>query len=339
MRRAFLCGEDAISGKSYDHRKQWIRERLEFLASIFGIDLLTYTVMSNHLHLVLRSRPDVVAAWSNQEVVARYWRLHPQRKNEDGSAADPTDAELNIWLNDAVGMKQIRQRLSDISWWMGRLSQKIAVKANHEDKCTGRFWEGRYKSQALLDEASILACAMYVDLNPIRAAIAQTPETSDYTGAKDRLDDLKSATSPLVTLQPTHAWERSGQGAKSGWLSPIEIDEASDPIGADMAQLSGHDARRASSKGFLNLTLEFYLDLLDWTGRNLAAGKRGAIPDHLEPILQRIGIVSSGWCDLIQQFGRLFKRAVGSPQALTNEAKARGQKYLHRTKTTAFATS
>ena len=106
-----------------------------------------------------------------------------------------------------------------------------------------------------------------------------------------------------------------------------------------MAQLSGHDTRRASSKGFLNLTLEFYLDLLDWTGRNLASDKRGAIPDHLEPILKRIGIVSSGWCDLIQQFGRLFKRAVGSPQALANEAKTRGQKYLHGTKTTAFISS
>ena len=93
---------------------------------------------------------------------------------------------------------------------------------------------------------------------------------------KDRLDDLKSATSPLVTLQQTHAWERLGQGAKSGWLSPIEIDETSDAIGADLSQLSGQDARRASSKGFLNLTLEFYLDLLDWIGRNLAAGKRGA---------------------------------------------------------------
>ena len=82
--------------------------------------------------------------------------------------------------------------------------------------------------------------------------------------------------------------------------SPIEIDEASDPIGVDLSEVSIQDARRASSKGFLNLTLEFYLDLLDWTGRNLAAGKRGAIPDHLEPKLQRIGIVSSGWCDLIQ---------------------------------------
>ena len=83
-------------------------------------------------------------------------------------------------------------------------------------------------------------------------------------------------------------------------LESREIDEASDPIGADLSEVSIQDARRASSKGFLNLTLEFYLDLLDWTGRNLAAGKRGGIPDHLEPILQRIGIVSSGWCDLIQ---------------------------------------
>ena len=105
----------------------------------------------------------------------------------------------------------------------------MTVKANHEDKCTGRFWEGRYKSQALLDEASILACAMYVDLNPIPAAIAQTPETSDYTGAKDRLDDLKSATSTMVSQQETHAWERSGQGAKSGWLSPCLLYTSPSP--------------------------------------------------------------------------------------------------------------
>ena len=150
-------------------------------------------------------------------------------------------------------------------------------------------------------------------------------------------EDAVSGKSYDHRKQWIRAWERSGQGTKSGWLSPIEIAEANDPIGADMSQFSGHDARRASSKGFLNLTLEFYLELLDWTGRNLASGKRGAIPDHLEPILKRVGLVSSGWCDLIQQFGRLFKRAVGSPQALCSEAKARGQKYLHGTKTAAFA--
>ena len=337
VRRAFLCGDDAVSGKSYDHRKQWIRDQLEFLASIFGIDVLTYTVMSNHIHHVLRSRPDVVADWNNQEVVERYWRLHPQRKSKDGSAADPTDTELNIWLNDAVKMQLLRRRLSDISWFMSRLSQTIALKANFEDKCSGRFWEGRFKSQALLDESSILACAMYVDLNPIRAAMAQIPETSDFTGAKDRLDDLQSAkSSPVRSLarEQTRAWERSGRGTKSGWMSPIEIDEAGDPIGPD--RLLKEDARRASSKGFLNLSLNFYLDLLDWTGRSLASGKRGAIPDHLDPILKRVGIVSSSWCDLIEQFGRLFKRAVGAPQSLVDEAQARGQKYLQAPGAAAF---
>ena len=93
-------------------------------------------------------------------------------------------------------------------------------------------------------------------------------------------EDAVSGKSYDHRKQWIRAWERSGQGTKSGWLSPIEIAEANDPIGADMSQFSGHDARRASSKGFLNLTLEFYLDLLDWTGRNLASGKRGAIPDQ-----------------------------------------------------------
>ena len=236
-----------------------------------------------------------------------------------------------MWVSDALKMKTLRSRLSDISWLMGRLSQKIAARANEEDKCSGRFWEGRFKSQALLDEASILACAMYVDLNPIRAALAQTPETSDFTGAKDRIDDLKATKLSKKMSQgdqQVHAFERSSQGQQSGWMSPIEIDEAGDPIGADLSQLPLGEARRASSKGFLNLSLTKYLDLLDWTGRSLAPGKRGAIPDHLEPILKRIGVASSAWCDLIEQFGRLFKRAVGSPQALATEAKSRGQSYL-----------
>ena len=88
VRRAFLCGEDAVSGKSYDHRKQWIRERLEFMASIFAIDLLTYTVLSNHLHLVMRSRPGKHLGTPTRESTWGTWG-HPQTGGALGDTHKP----------------------------------------------------------------------------------------------------------------------------------------------------------------------------------------------------------------------------------------------------------
>ena len=96
VRRAFLCGKDPLSGKDYEHRRLWIRRRLEFLASVFAIDCLTFSVMHNHLHLVLRSRPDVLATWTDEEVASRWLRLFPKRRNKDGSPAEPTDVELSL---------------------------------------------------------------------------------------------------------------------------------------------------------------------------------------------------------------------------------------------------
>jgi len=116
VRQAFLCGFDKNSGNDYEYRRQWIRNRFEFLASVFGVDCLTYTVMSNHLHVVLRSRPDVVKAWSDEEVARRWWRLFPQKKDKSGKATKPTDSDLGMMTNNPARMTQIRERLSDISW-------------------------------------------------------------------------------------------------------------------------------------------------------------------------------------------------------------------------------
>ena len=257
VRRAYLCGDDPVSGQSFEHRREWIRQRLEFLAGVFAIDCLTYTIMSNHLHLILRSRPDVAKEWSDEQVAIRWLRLFPKRRGKGWLACRSRGfRDLHDYRRQENGLAEIRLRLSDVSWWMRCTAENIARRSNREDRCTGRFWEGRYRAQMILDEASLLACAAYVDLNPIRAAMAKTPEDSKFTGAKDRIDDLGQR---QTKARKTHAWERSRRRSRSGWLSPLEIDQRTDAVGADVSPVN----RRASLKGFLSMSLVEYLELLD----------------------------------------------------------------------------
>jgi hypothetical protein len=136
VRRGFLCGVDELTGKNYEHRRQWMRNRLEFLAGIFAADVLGFSVMSNHLHVILRNRPDVVKTWSDAEVARRWWNLFPQRRNKDGSPAEPADTELNHLMANAETLAELRARLSSISWFMRCTSEVIARMANAEDECT-----------------------------------------------------------------------------------------------------------------------------------------------------------------------------------------------------------
>ncbi|MFT6103482.1 MAG: hypothetical protein ACJA2B_001937 [Candidatus Endobugula sp.] len=114
----------------------------------------------------------------------------------------PTDHEL---LNRLI--EQYRNRLGNLGWFMRYLNEPIARKANKEDGCTGHFWESRYMSQALLSEEALLTCMAYVDLNPIRASMCNTPEESDHTSIKERIApgfDLKKATDDEIKQQRLH---------------------------------------------------------------------------------------------------------------------------------------
>ncbi|WP_354623031.1 transposase [Psychromonas sp. MME2] len=281
VRRAFLCGEDKLTGQSFSHRRQWLAERMHFLTDVFNINICAYAIMSNHYHLVLHADIDENQALSDDEVCLRWCQLYraPLLVDRWIKQQLKTQAEKDVALQI---INNWRMRLVDISWFMRCLNEFIARKANKEDKCKGRFWEGRFKSQALLDEEALLACMAYVDLNPVRAKMADSVEASEYTSGYERIHGV----------------------ASNGGVNENNVDKK--PLFGFVG-----DEHQASPKG-IPYSLIDYLELLDWTGRILRADKRGAIYAQHPRLLNILGLEDAAWLELASGFGKNYQGAVGS---------------------------
>jgi len=291
VRRAFLCAKDTATARSFEHRHQWIEDKLYVLSDIFSIELYAYAVMSNHYHLVLFVDQPRAAEWSVDEVIRRWHLLFSgnflSQRYLRGESMSRAERDV---LDDCV--TSWRGRLIDISWFMRVLNEGIARKANAEDQCTGRFWEGRFKSQALLDEAALMACLAYVDLNPVRAGMAKTPEASKHTRIKKHITQAQTA----------HIANHPQQQAKG--LFPF--------VGNPRGEMPPG----------LAFKLTDYLELVDWSGRILRAGKRGSIDSQCAPILERLNIEPEHWGYLIKNFESRFKSLVGSAFKLKQACQA-----------------
>jgi REP element-mobilizing transposase RayT len=347
VRRAYLSGVDFVSGQDYSYRREWIRQRIEKLASVFGVDVLTYAILSNHLHVVLRNRPDVVVAWSDKQVALRWLQIFPG-KRIDEQLGDPTTADIDALIKDPERLALVRKRLSDVSWFMRALSEPIARLANKQEQCTGAFWEGRFRAQRIIDEAALLACCMYVDLNPIRAAMTESLENSEFTSAFDRMAGrdgkkiessaasmhsitreeasklLRNSTPEELREMRKKARKRKGPRVqRDAWLSPLTLDSKSH------GPMASKDGLRASDKGFLEMSVEDYLRLLVWTGQQKRGDKKGFIPPDHSPILERFGIDPGMWCDLVWNFKKYFgrSRGAGSPDRMREMAAAGGRSF------------
>ena len=277
---------------------------------------------------------------SSRSGVARRWlMLCPARRDADRQPITPTEPELNMIRNDPKKLASIRSRLSDISWWMRLLSQNIAQRANKDDKEVGKFWQARYRSVRLIDETAVLACAAYVDLNPIRAAMAETIEESDYTSAQKRAADLarrrgvRGGTSG--GSEKSGGDERSNSSEQSGrrlapcrsrgrHLAPVDLRERNTSPGPN----PNKQGTRCSNKGFLPMSTADYLMLLDWTARQKRPDKRGSTPKELAPIFRRLGIAETTWLEMVQNFGRLFSVVAGQPKHVDEfRSKERDQRF------------
>ena len=291
VRRAYLCGEDHLTGKNFEHRRQWVVDRLQMLVSIFAIEVCSYAVMSNHYHVVLHINARQVERWDRDEVLRRWTSLFSgpllvQRYLCSERLSSSEQRRVDEYV------EEYRARLKDISWFMRCLNEHLAREANKEDGCKGRFWEGRFKSQALLDEAALLTCMAYVDLNPVRARLAETPECSDYTSIQKRLETLSRPEGSMQSLM----------------LKPFRLQEQN----PDEA---------------LPYLLHDYFELVDWSGRAVRADKKGSIAEGTPPILERLEIDPDEWLKTMSWDNR-FYRAAGRLKAMKAYALTTGQQWL-----------
>jgi len=264
VRRAFLCGKDRYTGQSFEHRKRWLENRFLELSQVFAIGLAGYAVMSNHYHVVVRIDAERAKSWSDADVLDRWSQIF---------SVQGTESDHRIAL--------YRERLMSLSWFMRCINEPLARRSNKEDDCKGRFWEGRFGCQALLDESALIRCMTYVDLNPVRAAVAKTPETSEHTSVKARI------------------------GCRDAGLLGFTDQDGPIPL------------RRME-----------YLELVDWSGRQVRSGKQGKVPGDLPPIIDRLGYSGRQWQREMRYYGRWYARAVGGLDSIERFCQHLGQKWI-----------
>ncbi|MCB1633865.1 MAG: hypothetical protein KDI37_11655 [Xanthomonadales bacterium] len=301
VRRAWLCGFDKLSGQSYEHRRQWLVDRMNELAAIFAVRVLAYCAMSNHMHLALEFDPAWVEGWSDLDCAKRWLQLYCPADQNDEQKAQRIDKLLR-----AEGkIAQIRMRLASVSEFMKCLNEYIARRANLEDDVTGRFWEGRFKCQRLLDDQAVLSVMTYIDLNPVRAGLAVDLESSNYTSIQQRIRET---------------------AARIG-----NLDRVIEPLAGVPGPLP------------LGLSIRHYLGLVDWTGRIMHPAKRGKIEAGARSVLDSLGIGTSeqrpmvlrqldvsehSWTTQVKATESNFHRVIGTAEGILVYAEHIGQRWL-----------
>lgn len=286
VRGAFLCGD------GHEHRKKWLEDRLELLTKCFAVSVAGFAIMDNHLHLLIRMDPERAKKWTVEEVIVRWLSIYPPRGIDFDDAAS-VKAWVEHYSQCSKKLEIIRNRLANMGWFMKALKEPLSRMANKEDGCRGAFWEGRFKSIAILDEEALLATCAYIDLNPLAAGIATTPESSRFTSVRQRVKHVvaKAKTQLLrsAKLGSVQASRRIGNTEQDHWLLPIEDRRP-----------HTHSKPACEREGMIEkFTLGSYLLLVESTGRLVRNGK-ARIADNVKQIFDRLNTNFEIWAHQVQ---------------------------------------
>ena len=285
VRRTFLCGFDKETGMDYSHRKVWLEERIKYLASIFSIDIYAFAIMDNHYHIVLYLDPLLPQTWSDKDIAEKWLMAYPSKQH---------DLRKQTILNNPNTLKKYRKRLGNLSWFMRRLNEPLAKLSNREEGCNGRFWQGRYHSQALLDEAAVISCMAYVDLNPVRAKITEKLEESNHTSIQER-------------------------------IYGIEKDKKTN---SKQLQKAMQSVCKENSSSLLSIKLIDYIELVEWTGQAIVHPNKASIPEHIIPILEKLNLQQHHWLKQVQTIEEGYTHFIGSIQSIRQKAQQLKKRFL-----------
>jgi hypothetical protein len=290
-----LCRVGVFVGRSADTQYGWFAEGKKTMRS-------ADQRVSNHAHVVLHVDPGETQSWSDEEVAQRWLTAFPGPLKHDDSPETAERFALAITGNPER-VAELRKRLGSLSWFMKALNEPIARQANREDGCKGKFWEGRFKCQALLEEHAVLSCMAYVDLNPARAAICDTLVDSDHTSIQRRLRERERL---MVKSKPSRSL----------------LDRPLKPM-------AGLDA-----DALLDMSESSYIELVQWTGEQARSDKRGKLRPPTEgkraapSVIWRVASNPKEWIGQVQGTESLFYRAIGSAESLMIKAAELGQAWM-----------
>lgn len=323
VRRAFLCGRDRFSGRSFEHRRQWLVDRIKRQAAAFAIDICAYAIMSNHYHLVLHVDVNRAKEWDDDEVLERWCELYRgpilvQRYRAGASLSVHEQAILQAIVDE------LRQRLMSISWFMASLNETVARDANREDQCTGRFWEGRFTSRALLDGHALLSCMAYVDLNPVRAGIAEGLLDSDFTSIQERL--LSTQKNP--SLRTEQVTGHNSSVPRMGTLNTLGQGYFREPEYRASKRPPQPLASFGGPPNILPFNEKDYIALVKWTGKVTRQGV-----EYQESIigcsaLDRIGLDTRQWLTLVTVIHRTSLRMIGRLERVREVVRRQGGSWI-----------
>lgn len=223
----YHCISRCVRGQSLIERPdrcEWVVRRLERLTRTFAIDVCDFAVMRNHVHILLRTHPDLASAWTDEEV-ARRWLARP-----GGPPLVDFDERVRLSVRDPGRIAEWRSRLSDLGWFHKLWKERCSRMWNREEDQSGHLWQGRFRSIGCRDEASVLMQAAYILLNPV------------HCGAETELGDSPrtSMGRRITALSEAIAAGRFRQGVETYRRALLDPAMPCDP-GTDVRSLSDAD--------------------------------------------------------------------------------------------------